>query len=309
MKKKIKFRIEYILFRIFIICVKISPLSFKFFFKKTTIFIFRFAGKRYEKLVNSNITIAFPEINKTEKEILKNKIYKHFASVLVDIVYLFGGKDPEKVVGKIRVEGLESIKNVLKKGKGAVLFSAHFGNWELIPYILNKKTGVRLNSIARKMDNPLTEKIVKKFRNLMGSEIVYKDGSLRKMLRIFNSNGIIYLLVDQNTITREGVPVSFFGREVIAVTTIAQLSLKKGVPVIPLFLTYENDGKVLRIGNELDFEKSGDYDRDILKLTQNTMSMIEENIKKRPEQWFWFHDRWRRRSGQKRSEDEEERKE
>ena len=304
MEKKIKFRVEYILFKIFIYAIRISPLFLKGWYGKVVLLVFKLAGKRYEKLVVSNIKIAFPELDKQGREKLKKEIYDHFSAVLVDIIYLFGGKSPEQVIGKVRVEGIEIIESAIKNGKGAVLFSAHFGNWELIPYILNKKMNVRINSIARKMDNPLTEKIVKKFRHFMGSEIIYKDGSLRKMLRILESNGMVYLLVDQNTITREGVPVLFFGREVIAVTTVAQINLKKGVPVIPLFLTYEGKEKVLRIGDPVECERSGDSSEDIIRFTQKTMMMIEKNIKTRPEQWFWFHDRWRRRSGQTGSEDE-----
>ena len=302
MKHNIRYRVEYFSLKMFIFFIKISPLFLKKIFSLIALGVFSIAGKRYNKLVDSNLKIAFPEIPDQEKHLLKKRIFKHFLSVFIDIIYLFGGKDPDKVVGELKVEGFENIQNVLKKGKGAILFSAHFGNWELIPFILHRELGFRISSIARKMDNPLTEEIVKKFRAFMGSDMIYKEGSLRKIIRVTEENGLIYLLVDQNTITREGVPVNFFGKEVIAVTTVSQLYLKKGIPVIPLFVTYQKDSVLLKIGKELDFKKGPDHEKNIKELTQKCMSLIENMIREYPDHWFWFHARWRKREGQKKEE-------
>ena len=299
MKHNIRYRVEYFGFRMFIFFIKISPLFLRKCFRLFAIGVFSIAGKRYKKLVDSNLRIAFPDQSNSERLILKKKIIKHFSSIFIDIIYLFGGKDPDKILGALKVEGIENIQNVLKKGKGAILFSAHFGNWELIPFILFRELGFRISSIARRMDNPLTEEIVKKFRAFMGSDMIYKEGSLRKIIRVTEENGLIYLLVDQNTITREGVPVRFFGKEVIAVTTVSQLYLKKNIPIIPLFITYQKDSIILKIGKEMEFKKGPDLNKNINDLTQKCISIIEDMIKKYPDHWFWFHDRWRPREGQK----------
>ncbi len=307
MKHKIRYRVEYFVFKLFIFLIRISPVFLKKFFRGFAKAGLSIAGKRYKKLVESNLGIAFPDISEKERDTLKKRIFNHFSAVLVDIIYLFGGKDPEKVVGKMEVKGLENIRSVLDKGKGAVLFSAHFGNWELIPFILNRELGFKISSIARRMDNPLTEEIVKKFRAFMGSDMIYKEGSLRKMIRVTEDNGLVYLLIDQNTITREGTPVEFFGKKVIAVTIVSQLYLKKGIPVIPLFVTYEKDSVVLNIGKEIDFKKSGVYEKDISNLTQYCIKLIEDMIKKYPDHWFWFHDRWKPRKPSNRGKNEKQR--
>ncbi len=305
MKHNIRYRVEYFSLRMFIFFIKISPLFLKKFFSLFALGVFSIAGKKYNKLVDSNLKIAFPDISDQERYSLKKKIFKHFLSVFIDILYLFGGKDPDKVVGELKVEGLENVQNVLEKGKGAILFSAHFGNWELIPFILHRELGFRISSIARKMDNPLTEEIVKKFRAFMGSNMIYKEGSLRKIIRVTEDNGLIYMLVDQNTITREGVPVKFFGKDVIAVTTVSQLYLKKDIPVIPLFVTYQSDSIILKIGKELEFKKSGDHSKDISDLTQKCIGLIEDMIKEYPDHWFWFHDRWKPRKPMKKKVENE----
>jgi len=305
MKHNIRYRIEYVGFRIFIFFIKISPLFLKKIFRLFSLGVFSTLGKRYKILVDSNLKIAFPDLPDKDRLLLKKRIFKHFSSIFIDIIYLFGGKDPEQVVGNLKIEGVGNIRNVLKKGKGAILFSAHFGNWELIPFILFRELGFRVSSIARKMDNPLTEEIVKKFRAFMGSDMIYKEGSLRKIIRITEGNGLIYLLIDQNTITREGVPVKFFGKEVIAVTTVSQLYLKKGIPIIPLFITYQKDSIVLQIGEEISFKPGPDHNRNLRELTQKCMGLIENMIREFPDHWFWFHDRWRPREGQKKRKEDE----
>ncbi len=299
MKHNVRYRVEYFGLKLFIFCIKYSPLFFRPFFRKIMLGVFSIAGKRYGRLVDSNVDIAFPDLSIAEKILLKKNIYNHFSSIFIDDLYLFGGKNPDKIIGNIQIEGMEHIRGVLKKGRGAILFSAHFGNWELIPFILSRELGHKIFSIGRKMDNPLTEEIVKRFRAYMGSELIYKEGSLRKIIRVTENNGLVYLLVDQNTITREGVKVKFFGREVVAVTTVPQLYLKKGIPIIPLFVTYDNSFVTLRIGKEIDYKSGDDFNTDLIMLTQNCMSRIEGMIRKYPAHWFWFHDRWKPRKPSK----------
>lgn len=295
LKKKIRYRTEYLIFKIFIFFIKISPVFLKNIYKGFALTVFKIAGKRFQNQVESNLDIAFPSRSDKERKNLAKKIYFHFSNILIEIIYLFGGRSPEKVLKKIKIEGMENLTKVLGKGKGAILFSAHFGNWELIPFILSRELEENIYSIARKMDNPLTEDIVLKFRSFMGSEIIYKEGSLRKMLRVLEDNKLVYLLVDQNTISREGVIADFFGKKVVAVTSVAQIYLKKKVPVIPLFINYRKNSIVLKISKEVSLRESGDYKKDIAACTQYCLSLVEEEIRENPEQWFWFHDRWKER--------------
>ena len=136
----------------------------------------------------------------------------------------------------------------------------------------------------------------------MGSTVIYKNNAARAMLKMLDDNGIIYLLIDHKTIDREAVFVDFFGQRVGAVPTVSQLYLKKDIPVIPLFLHYEEDRIVLELLDELRFARTGDHNTDVRNLTQFCMNIIEENIRKNPEQWFWFHDRWKNREKNKKED-------
>jgi len=256
-------------------------------------FLFEKCSARYVRLVEKNLRIAFPLLSAEEITQLRRRVYSHFSSMFVEIAYLFVKQNPEKILKPIEVRNLQALENALKKGKGVILFSAHFGNWELVPYILSRALKQQINSIAREMNNPLVEKRVKQFREFMGSSVIYKKNSIRSVLDKFKNNGIVFLLVDHNTIEREAVVAEFFGVKVNAVPTVSHLHIRKGTPAVPVFLHYEQDKIVLEVMEELQFDRTGEYDADVVRLTQTGTSLIEEKIKQYPEQWFWFHNRWK----------------
>ena len=213
--------------------------------------------------------------------------------VFVQIITLFAKKKPTKVIKTIKINGLNNLQHALEKNRGVILYSAHLGNWELIPYVLSRSLNTRVSSIARPMNNPLVERKLLDFRNFMGSRIFYKKGSIRKTIKLLKDNQIFYYLIDHNAVAREGVFIDFFSKKACAITSVAQLHLKMNVCVIPVFLHYEADKIVVDIFEEVETSKTSTGSKDIFDLTQRFSSLIEEQIRAYPEQWFWFHDRWR----------------
>lgn len=296
-KQKVSFKqkVEYIFFMAFVGVLKISPMFMFGIYRNLVCRLFRRFGKRHSAIIDRNINIAFGELPATEAATLKNLIYKHFSSIFLENFYLFVKRKPERILKDIEVNNLDILNRALEKKKGVIVFSAHFGNWELIPYILDRRLDNKVYSIAREMDNPLVEGVVKRFREYMGSNIIYKKGAMRSILKLLGKNNIIFLLTDQNTVPREGVFVDFFSQKVSAVTSVSQIHLKKGVPVVPVFLHYREKRIVMDLYPEVQFSPSDDYGHDVQELTQICTSMIEEQIRKYPEQWFWFHNRWKTR--------------
>lgn len=292
-KITVKHRLEYLLFIAFILLIKASPLFMVKFNRKLLRSLFGLISKRHHGIVEKNLRIAFP--NETNERILdlKEAIYCHFSAILVEIIYMFVKRKPGKILKPVEITNFHYLEEALKKQKGVILFSAHFGNWELIPYILNRKLNKKINSIARQMDNPLVEKKVKQFREYMGSAVIYKKNAVRTILNRLKSNGIVYLLVDQHAIEREAVYVDFFGETVRAVPSVSQLHIRKDIPAVPVFLHYEEDKIVLELLEEIKMPETGDRAADIQRLTQLCTSIIEEKVRQYPEQWFWFHNRWK----------------
>jgi KDO2-lipid IV(A) lauroyltransferase len=293
--KKVKFksRVEYLVFIIVVFSFKLLPFSFikpEAFFLRM---IFRLTSRRHSEIVDKNLNIAFPEKNSRELAKLKRDIYHFFSEMFVYNINVFAKKRMNNLIDRVEVKNLEIVKECLQKGEGVILFSAHFGNWEMIPYILNQKLGRHLYSIARNMDNPLIEDKVMDFREFMGSKILYKKGSLRRVLSLLKENRIVYLLTDQNTLKRDCVYVDFFGKRVSAIPTVSKLHVKKGVNIVPAFLYHRQDKLTLEIMQPIQYEDSADPDKTIRELTQESMKLFEEKIREYPSQWFWFHNRWK----------------
>jgi len=294
-QKKASFKryLEYALFAGLISMIKYSPPPVLRLEKKVLVFFLQKGSRRHSRLISQNLGIAFPSRPHSFLAELKNKIYAHFGAIFMEIARTFARRDPQAILSRTRVHNLQHIEGALQKGRGVIIFSAHFGNWEWIPLILHTRLGRDIHSIARPMDNALIEKKVRKFREAMGSRIIYKQGSLRTILKRLGGNEIVYLLIDQNTVPREGVFVDFFAKKATAITTVSQLYLKKNIPVVPVFLHYEGHEIILDVLPEIAYPISGPNPAALTELTQQLTWLIEAQIKKFPEQWFWFHNRWK----------------
>jgi KDO2-lipid IV(A) lauroyltransferase len=285
------------LFAVIVLLIKISPLFLIKLNQKLVRYLLKKLSKRRSGIVAKNLRIAFPHYTAEEISALTRAISRHFASVFIEIITIFVKKQPEKILKKVEILHPEVLERALDKKKGVILFSGHFGNWELIPLILSRQLNQKVNSVAREMNNPLVEKKVKQFRKYMGSELIYKRNSIRTILKRLEKNGLVYLLIDHNTIAREGVFVDFFGKPASTVPSVSQLHLKRAIPIIPIFIHYEKDKIVLELLEEIDATgtSTGNQKEDILRLTRRCTSLIEEKIRQYPEQWFWFHNRWKTR--------------
>lgn len=289
-KASCRHRAEHALFRGLLWLVRVSPRRLLDWQRRALVFFFKKAGRRHSRLVTRNLEAAFPAAGAPWRRELKERIYGHFGRVFIEILAAFARKETGAILARSRVTGLENLERALGAGRGVILFSAHFGNWEWVPLLLRDRLGRRLASVARPMDNPLLEELVRGFREAVGSRILSKQGSLPAILRLLAAGEIVFLLIDQNVVPREGVFVDFFGRPAATVTTAARLRLKKGIPLVPAFLHYEGEAIVLEVLPEV--RPAG---ADVAALTQELTARIEERVRRFPEQWFWFHDRWKTR--------------
>lgn len=213
MKRKkitLKHRFEFAVLVVFLSFIKLMPLRLMEWNRRVILFLFKKMDDRFFSRIRKNLAIAFPEANEEERRELQKKIYNHFSLVTMQILYLFVKKDPAKILKKTMVINMDSLNRVLEKNRGVILFTAHFGNWELIPHLISREFKGQIYSIARHMDNPLVERMLMSFRNRMGTEILYKEGSIRKTLRLLKENQVVIYLIDQNTLPGKGFLLIFF---------------------------------------------------------------------------------------------------
>jgi KDO2-lipid IV(A) lauroyltransferase len=292
-KGSCKLRLEHALFAGALSLARVSPPWALALERRALVALLKRGSRRHARRVAANLALSFPGAAPAWRRDLQGRIYDHFGAVFLELARACGRGGARAVLERARISGMENLERALARGRGAIVFSAHFGNWEWLPLLLSDRLGRPIHSVARPMDNPLIEAKVRAFREALGSRIIYKRGSLRTILKRLAENEVVYLLIDQNAVAREAVFVDFFGRPAATVATAAQLYLKKGVPLVPAFLHYEPDAVVLEVLPEVGFSARGNDPAAVTRLTQELTRLIEAQVRRFPEQWLWFHDRWR----------------
>lgn len=263
----------------------------KFLFVSLAILGYHFLPRR-RLITIHNLQRAFPEKSLSEIRTVAKGVYRNFGIVAAEF-FDMPSLTKENIGNLVEVEGMENCKKSLEKGKGLLMYSAHFGNWELQAIV----TSVLLNPVTviyRPLDNPVLENIVTWVRSCTGNVAIDKSHAMRQMLRCLKENGILGILIDQNWSWQEGCFVDFFGRPACTTNGLALLALHTESPVIPAFMARMSDGKYrFFIGEEVEIIRTGDRDSDIVANTQRFTRIIEDMVRKYPDQWFWVHQRWK----------------
>lgn len=254
--------------------------------------VFYHLAPRRRLIAIHNIKRAFPEKSIEEIVAIAKGVYRNMAIVAADF-FDIPKLTQDHLNELIEIEGLEHCLKALEKNKGILMFGAHFGNWELgaITLSLVLKPSV---VIYRPLDNPLLENLVTWVRSCTGNIPIAKDFAMRSMLRHLKKNDILGILIDQNVSRAEGVFVDFFGRPACTTVGMALLALHTGAPAIPGYVVRLTDGRYRFIfGEEVELVRTGNREQDIVVNTQIFTSIVEDTIRKYPDQWLWVHQRWK----------------
>ncbi len=190
----------------------------------------------------------------------------------------------------IRYEGLDNFENAHRKGKGVLIATAHFGNWELSAFAHAWLTAP-MHVIVRPIDNPRIDALVEHRRALSGNHIIEKKDAARDILRALKSGGAVGILIDQNTVPEQGVFIDFFGTKACANSAFVKLAHHSGAPVVLGYALWSESENRYVLHFEPEIEMTGDVTED----TQRVHAHLETAIRKHPGQWLWLHRRWKTR--------------
>ncbi|MBK9098339.1 MAG: lysophospholipid acyltransferase family protein [bacterium] len=287
-----KNKIEYILFIFFSYCFKIAGLDLSRKFANVLALTFFYIIPIRKKIVLKNLQIAFPENNLRTNKKLAYKIYKSFAISLVEILYLPYLKR-EALRDVVECSNPELIVNKFNEGKGVILLSSHFGNWEFIAISVAIQIQLPFSVIVKPLRNPLVFEWMNKARTKFGNEVVPLGISIRKTYQTLKEKKIVAMVADQRG-PAEGVKVDFFGRKVSIYTGPAVLALKTGAPLICGIPIRDKDYKYKTTLIEISLENLPEgEDEKVIEISQRYTSYLEKVIREHPEQWLWMHNRWK----------------
>lgn len=268
----------------------------KSFLKKTTLeaertgerlgmLVYRLS-KKHRRRALSNLKLAMPELSERDRDQLARRIFKHFGRITADFVQSPKRTDAE-VLDSAEIIGAEHLDNALSLGRGVILITGHFGNWERAAHCVAAK-GYRLSVVARDANDSDLNRHVLRIREAHGVEVLSRGNAARGILSRLKKNEIVAILPDQNS---EDMFVPFFGHPCGTVTGPAVIHRRTEAPILMVFSTWVAPGRyrmeVLPPLQALDgFEP-------IEGMTRAINLALENAIRRTPEQWLWFHNRWK----------------
>jgi KDO2-lipid IV(A) lauroyltransferase len=258
-----------------------------------TIFYALLPGLR--KTAEVNLRIAFPEWSDAQRKAVVRGMLRNLGWMAAEFAR-FPKYSKENIEQIVALDGHENFLEGQRRGKGVLYLTGHIGAWELSSFA-HALYGFPLHYMARRIDNPRIDALVNEYRCLPGNRPIFKNDSARVMLKVLKEAGTVGILADQNTMPQEAMFVDFFGKKASTTTGIARVALHTGAAVVPGYAVWDESSRKYRLRFEPPVEliRTGDTERDVLENTQKFTNVIEQIIRKYPEQWVWVHGRWNTR--------------
>ena len=275
--------------------IRLMPLAIAQRFGAGLGFLLYLSLGRYRRVCLKNLTLVYSDLSASQITKRAKAVFVHFGQVGVEFIKL-PQMNRDTVDSLITVEGEENLKAALETGRGVLLITGHFGNWELMARWLTTH-GYSLNVVARDARDPQTTKIMAETRIGSGANVLYRGNSARGILQALKRNEIAAILPDQNA---ADVFVPFFGFPTGTVDGPAVLHLKTQSPL--LFSWCRREGNrfhlqfeppVIMTPSEDKTQKSHDIER-VMSLVN---ARLEAQIREEPTQWLWLHNRWKASPG------------
>ncbi len=249
--------------------------------------------KFHRDIAISNLEIAFGnEKSRLEIEAIAKKTFFNVANMIFESSRAFQW-DTATIRKNLKVEGLKHIDAAHRKGKGVLLLTGHVGNWEMSLFMTDL-TPYFVTGVYKKQKMAAVERYVLEKRQSRGGRMYPLKEAVAGILYELDQGNLMGLLMDQNA-KKRGVFVDFFGKKASSNKGLAQLALSTGSPVVPYFVVKRNGGYVIEFLPEVPLINTGDVDADILANTFEYNKIIEDFIRKYPDQWLWVHRRWKTR--------------
>jgi KDO2-lipid IV(A) lauroyltransferase len=250
---------------------------------------------KLQKTAEFNLRLAFPDWTDAQRKDATRKMVRNLGWMAVEFAR-FPQLTKENIEKLVILDGHKNFLEGQRRGKGVLYLTGHVGAWELSSFA-HALYGYPLHYMARPLDNERLDALVNQYRCSSGNKPIFKNESARVMLKILKDSGTIGILADQNTMPEEGVFVDFFGKSACTTTGITRVALHTDAAVVPGYAYWDETIQKYRLRFEppVELVRTGDTERDVFENTQRFAKVIEEIIRKHPDQWVWIHKRWKTR--------------
>lgn len=254
--------------------------------------------KKRRQIALKNLQIAFGNsIDERQRRKICKASFINLSKTTVEFMR-FTKLNPENIWNDVTVDGVEHLNIALEKGKGAIVFLPHFGNWELLSLVYGTLIPNRAKAIAFPLKNTKLNDYVWQIRELMSLEIIPRKNAIRATLRALKNNNAVGFFADQNA-GDQGVFIEFFGKPASTARGPVSIALKTDAPILfSLDIRQPNDHHQVHILPPIYLEPSDNFEYDVKKYTTILLKELENYIEQYPDQWLWLHNRWKTQPNQ-----------
>lgn len=250
--------------------------------------------RRHRLVAEDNLRHAFDDtLSDAERQSLVAEVYRHFCRLLIEIIHLPRRLHIQNWRRYVILKDARQLVDCLLSDRPLLIVSGHFGNWELGGYTLGL-LGFQTYAVARQLDNPYLDDLLRSFRERTGQMILAKKGDFDRMRRILAQGGVLATLADQDA-GKRGLFVDFFGRPASTHKAIALMALEHRAPLLVILI--RNTGvplryEILALERILPEDYEGRPDA-VRLITQRLTRALEQGVRQAPHQYFWLHRRWK----------------
>ena len=249
---------------------------------------------KLKRIAHESLVTAFgSELSSAQRRKVVRQCFEKVGRSMTDLIYY--AHYPEGVTQRFHIEGRSHLDRALEKGRGAIMVTAHFGNFCLMMLDLAQR-GYKVNCIIRRAHDTDVAATIFESMNRVRVRPIYSSPprkSVQESLQALRNNEILFVLLDQHFGSGNGVFVDFFGRKAATATGPAVLARRTQAPILPVFTIRNGEDYRMVIEPSLDLEPGDDQaavTADVAKITR----IIEGYIRQYPTEWGWMHRRWKK---------------
>ena len=286
--KNIKYFFQFICIIFLFLIFKISGLKFASILSGN---IFKTIGPifRSNKIVFSNLQIAYPNIEEKEKKQISKKMWFNYGRIFAEYMFIKDFRQNDKYSKRILIENQDILEKIKKNNEQVIFVSGHFNNFELMAMQI-EKLGIKLAAVYRPLNNYFLNPIMENIRRKYICKTQIKKGILGTKDLVLNlKNGSsIALMIDQRV--SQGIRSNLFNKEALTTTIPAQFIKKYKIKIVPVYIERSKEVNFkIKFFEPVKFSNESSIELITHKLNQ----ILENMITKNPEQWIWTHNRWK----------------
>lgn len=291
--------LEYAAFSVFCVTLAVLPRSVALRVGAAIGQVLYWVALPLRRIAFINLKIAFPGRSDAELRHIFAASCRNLGRVAAEVCHL-GRLRPETVERYIEIADRDGWAKALRlaEERGAIIVTGHFGNWELLAYA-HGLLGHPVSLVYKPMRNRFVDRAIARIRARAGTRMIAKRSAARAALRVLREGGLLVVPMDQNQRAHEGVFVDLYGKPACTNAGAMRLAVHTGAMLVPVFLVRqgETDRHRFEFLPEIEVADTGFPDRDLVATTQLCSDAVADMIRRYPEQWIWFHKRWRTRPG------------